>query len=99
MHVHPHSESLELRDLTTDTTLFKSHQSNTEDRLGLKWADYFSSEKGIPIYKDHEYELISVYNNETGQDADAMAGMFLYYLNRAYRHPLASPPVAEPSRS
>jgi hypothetical protein len=99
VHVHPHSESLVLRDLTTGETLFKSHQSNTEGRLGLKWADYLSSEKGIPVYKDHAYELISVYNNRTDQDADAMAGMFIYYLNRAYRHPLKKPRLTDPASS
>ena len=98
VHVHPHSESLELRDLSTGKTLFKSLQSNHDDRLGLKWADYFSSAQGIPVYKNHEYELISVYNNDTGEDSDAMAGMFIYYRNRAYHHPLKNPPGARRAR-
>ena len=29
------------------------------------------------MYKDHKYELISVYNNPTKQNADSMASMFL----------------------
>ncbi|MGE4605458.1 MAG: hypothetical protein AAEJ52_01805 [Myxococcota bacterium] len=39
---------------------------------------HVSSADGIPIYRDHEYELISTYNNTSGVDQDAMATMFLY---------------------
>jgi len=91
VHVHPHSESLELRDLTTGKSLFKSLMTNHDDRVGQKSADYFSSEEGIPVFKGHEYELVSVYNNQTGEDADAMAGMFIYYLNHRYRRPTGPP--------
>lgn len=88
-----------LRDLTTGESVFKSYQTDYDHRLGVKWADYYSSEEGIPVYKDHEYELISVYNNESDEDADAMSGMYIYYRNRAYRHPLKNPPSAPPSSS
>jgi hypothetical protein len=96
VHVHPHSESLELRDLTTGKSVFKSLQTDGGDR-GPKWADYYSSEEGIPVYEDHEYELISVYNNQSGEDADAMAGMFIYYLNRAYHRPLETAAQSQPT--
>ncbi|MFP8878739.1 MAG: hypothetical protein VCE43_04375 [Myxococcota bacterium] len=39
---------------------------------------HVSSADGIPIYRDHEYELISIYNNSSGVDQDAMATMFSY---------------------
>jgi cyclophilin family peptidyl-prolyl cis-trans isomerase len=31
----------------------------------------------VPMYKDHKYELVSVYNNTTKQNADSMASMFM----------------------
>ena len=84
VHVHPHSESLELRDLTTGESVWKGVQQNSRTRVGLDWIDYFSSEQGFPIYKDHQYELISVYDNPGAGRADAMASMFLYYLDREF---------------
>jgi hypothetical protein len=94
VHVHPHSESLELRDLTTGETVYKSHHETSEGKLGLERIDYFSSAEGIPVYRDHDYEVVSVYDNPTRQDSDAMAVMFLYYLDQEFRHPLPQPAAA-----
>jgi len=84
VHVHPHSQSLELRDLTAGETLFKSVQRNHTDRLGLESIESFSSREGIPIYKAHQYELVSVYHNPADRDGDAMAGMYVYYLDKKF---------------
>jgi hypothetical protein len=88
VHLHPFAESLELRDMTADRTVFKCHAKQFEDRIGLSHVDYFTSEEGIPLYKDHEYELISVYNNTTDEDQDSMAVMLLYLLDKEFEHPL-----------
>jgi hypothetical protein len=32
------------------------------------------------MYADHEYEVISIYDNTSGEDQDAMATMFLYLV-------------------
>ena len=32
------------------------------------------------MFKDHEYELIAIYDNTSGVDQDAMATMWLYRL-------------------
>src|SRR5207248_2596563 len=37
----------------------------------------FVSLAGVPMYKDHKYELTSVYENPTKENADSMASMFL----------------------
>ena len=84
VHLHPFAQSLELRDLTADKTVFKANAQNFKDKIGLKKVDYFSSEEGVPLYKDHEYELISVYNNTTDLDQDSMAVMFLYVLDQEF---------------
>jgi len=78
VHLHPFAESVALRDLTGGTTVYSSHARQVADRVGLAEVDSFSSVEGIPLYKDHEYEVVSVYDNTSGVDQDAMATMFLY---------------------
>lgn len=78
VHLHPFAESLELRDLSTGKTVFRSEAENFEGRIGLARVDYFSSSEGIPVYADHEYEMISTYNNTTQEPQDSMAVMYLY---------------------
>lgn len=95
VHLHPFAESLELRDLTTGETIFKSHARPPKKGIGLAHVDHFSSAEGIPLYTSHQYELVSVYNNTSGVDQDSMAVMYLYLLDQEYRRPaLLFDPVA-----
>ncbi|HET9480159.1 MAG TPA: hypothetical protein VFP98_00245 [Candidatus Polarisedimenticolia bacterium] len=87
VHLHPFAESLELRDLTEDRTLFHSKVRPTEGKIGLDHVDYFSSVEGILLRKDHEYELVSVYNNTSAEDQDSMAVMYLYALDHEFKRP------------
>lgn len=80
-------ESLEWRDLTTGTTLFTSRATPFPDRLGLAHIDTFSSEEGIPVYKDHAYELVSTYDNTTAAEVPARAAMRLYLLDKTFQKP------------
>ena len=73
------------RPRTTGKTLFKSAVRNFDDRIGLDKVEYFSSAEGIPVHADHEYELVSTYNNTTDQDQDSMAVMLLYMLDKEFR--------------
>ena len=84
VHMHPFAESLELRDLTDDKTLFKSSVENYTEKIGLKRVEYFTSAEGIPIYKGHEYEIVSVYNNTTDEEQDSMAVMYLYVRDKQF---------------
>lgn len=79
-HVHPHAQSLELVDKTTGESLYKATIENVSGRKkGVKSISYYSSVDGIPVYQDHEYQLISVYTNPNGDsNLTAMATMFLY---------------------
>lgn len=86
-HVHPFAESLSLRDLTTGETLFTSHAHNFEDRIGLREVEYYSSPTGFTLYDDHEYEVVSIYENTSGEDQDSMAVLFIYALDREYERP------------
>ena len=91
VHLHPFAESLELRDLTAGQVVFKSSTRQFPDRIGLAHVDSFSSVEGIPIYKDHEYELVSVYQNVTDKDQDSMAVMNLYMLDKDFVAPTLAP--------
>lgn len=84
VHLHPFAESLELRDLTSGETLFKSNARNFGDKIGLAAVDAFSSAEGIAVFRDHEYELVSVYQNSTSEDQDSMAVMYLYLEDRDF---------------
>jgi hypothetical protein len=48
------------------------------DGIGLAEVDNYSSEEGVALYADHEYDLIADYDNTSQTDQDAMATMLLY---------------------
>ena len=84
VHLHPFAESLELRDLTTGESLFKSTARNFEDKIGLPFVAYYSDPEGFEISKYHQYQLVSVYNNTSGEDQDSMAVMYLYLHDKTF---------------
>lgn len=86
-HVHPFAESIELRDLTTGETVFRSAAHNFTDRVGLRKVEHYASTEGFPLYADHEYELVSVYDNTSGENQDSMAVLFLYVLDQEFERP------------
>ncbi|NIP30825.1 MAG: hypothetical protein GTN59_09775 [Candidatus Dadabacteria bacterium] len=42
------------------------------------------SVKGIPLYKNRQYQLISIHNNKTGKNLDSMAVMYMYVLDKEF---------------
>jgi hypothetical protein len=88
VHLHPFAETLELRDLTTDTTVFKSKVRPVAEGIGIDHVEYFSSEEGLPLYKSHDYEMVSVYNNTSAEEQDSMAVMYMYLLDKEFTKPL-----------
>ena len=81
-HVHPFAETLSFRDKTTDSILFTSIAKNYTDKIGLKHLSSFSSEAGIMLYPDHNYELILETNNTSGVQQDMMASMFVFLYDK-----------------
>ncbi len=75
-HLHPFAESLSVRDVTNGSTVLTSRATNPAKGIGLTHVETITSTAGIPLYKDHQYELISIYNNTTKQNADSMASVF-----------------------
>jgi hypothetical protein len=97
-HLHPFAESLELRDLTAGESVFRTTARQPASGIGLASVEALSSPEGIPLYADHDYELVSVYENTSGVNQDAMASFFLYLRDpqaeeglEAIRRALAGP--------
>jgi hypothetical protein len=84
VHLHPFAESLELVDLTTGKSVFRSRVTPVEGEIGIARVEYFSSEEGIPVFAGHEYELVSVYDNTSPEPQDSMAVMLLYLLDKEF---------------
>ena len=77
-HLHPFAKYLELVDITAGKSVYRTNVRNLEGRIGLAEVAYYSSVEGLPLYKDHQYEIVSVYDNPTEFEHTAMAGFFLY---------------------
>ena len=82
IHVHPYARGMELRDITTGTTIFRLNSQDWSDRVGVAYVEEFKSIEGIPIQRDHRYELSAEYDNTTDADTDAMAILYLYFLEK-----------------
>jgi hypothetical protein len=78
VHLHPYGESLTLVDKLTGEVVWKGNARNHPERAHLVAVDGYSSTLGIPIHRDRDYELITVYENPTAQPVDAMAVMRIY---------------------
>ena len=78
VHLHPYAESLALRDITTDSVVFTSYVKNSAGKTGMDNIDIYSSEKGTMLFKDHQYELVCLTNNNSGIKQDMMAVMIVY---------------------
>jgi hypothetical protein len=86
-HLHPYAKSLLVRDLTTGKTLFETDAVGPEKGIGLAKVETFTSAGGVPMYRDHKYELVSVYDNPTSENADSMASAFLALEDPEFTRP------------
>ena len=85
VHLHPFAESISLKDLTTDEVIYESRPTQKKSGVGLESVPYYSdNENAIPLRKDHEYEIISVYNNTSSEDQDAMAVLGIYAIDHDF---------------
>ena len=77
VHLHPFASELILRDTTTNKDIFRAKATNPMAGVGLTRVDRFTSVEGVPLYKSHKYEIVSVYHNPTKENVDSMASIFL----------------------
>jgi hypothetical protein len=82
VHVHPFATALTLWDKTDNKTIFKSNIFNHQGKIGLSKIDALSSETGIWMYQNHDYELVLDVNNTTAIDQDMMGSMFLFFYDQ-----------------
>jgi hypothetical protein len=82
LHVHPFATQISLYDKTTGHFIFKSKIVNHKNKIGLTSIEPFSSEKGIWLYKNHEYEIVLDVNNTTATNQDMMGSMFLFFYDK-----------------
>lgn len=82
VHVHPFAISLALVDKTAQKTIFKSLIKNHENRIGISSIEGFSSEEGIWMYPNHQYELVMETNNTSTESQDMMGSMFLFFYDK-----------------
>lgn len=79
VHLHPFAKALELWDSTSDSLLYAADIYTKADGFGFDSIGYFSSNKGIPVYQNHQYELRSRYHcTDSLNTHTAMAVMYLY---------------------
>jgi hypothetical protein len=93
VHVHPFATRLSLYDRTANVLVAEATTRNAEGRIGLDHIDHLESEEGIRFYKDHEYELVSVYENPLDVAVDSMAVMYLYLKDQRFRKPNLDRPL------
>jgi tetratricopeptide (TPR) repeat protein len=94
VHLHPFGEWIELRDLTTGETLFRSEARQVADGIGLESVQSYRSEEGIPVYRDHQYAIAASYDNTSGVESDAMAVMYLGLFDPEFDASLLGDPQA-----
>ena len=77
VHLHPFAQELILRDVTANKDVFVAKATNPMAGIGLARVDRFTSAEGVMLHKSHKYEIVSVYDNPTHENADSMASVFL----------------------
>ncbi len=93
-HLHPYGKSVVLFDKTKGQTIFEIRSRGFADRRGVAEMEQRSLPKGVRLYKDHEYELITRYVNPTNAPIDAMSIMYLYMLDEKFQQTESKPAVA-----
>lgn len=81
-HLHVYGQSIELWDTTAQKKLFTSIATDDADHRYVTNMTSYSSTEGIPVYRDHDYELRATYDNTTDHEVDGMAVMYMYFADR-----------------
>jgi len=82
LHVHPFATKISLVDKTAGKAIFSSKVTNHKDLIGLTNIEPFSSEEGIWLYQNHDYEIVLEVNNTSKKEQDMMGSMFLFFYDK-----------------
>jgi len=99
VHVHPYAESLLLRDATANQTVYESKVTPAKGRIGIERIEHFESVEGVKLFADHQYELVSTYDNTSDTDADSMAVMYMYMRDQKFQRPSLVPRATAEKRA
>ncbi len=94
VHLHPFGRWIELRDVTTQETLFRAEARQRDSGIGLAAVQSYRSPAGIPVYTDHEYALVAHYDNDSSEPQDAMAVMYIGLHDKDFDRALLHDPEA-----
>lgn len=98
VHLHPFAKWVELRDLTSGTSVFRSKARQVDQGIGLAYVQTFRSAEGIPVFRDNQYAIVSAYDNTSGRAQDAMAAMYFGLYDKEFDPSLMSDPQARAAR-
>ena len=71
-----------IHDMTNDRLVFSTDiESSADQKVLTKIGNFSSVGDPIMLYADHDYELVTVYNNTTDSDVTAMAVLNMYVLD------------------
>jgi len=80
VHLHPFAEALEFWDISDKKLLYSASMDKDSLDFSFKSIHYYTSDEGISVFPDHQYELKSVYNSTDSSNMhSAMAVMYLYF--------------------
>ncbi len=82
IHVHPFATAISLVDKTTNKAVFTSTIKNHKGKTGINSIEPFSSETGVWLYQNHDYEIVLKVNNTTTEQQDMMGSMFLFFYDK-----------------
>jgi hypothetical protein len=77
-HLHPYATSIEISDMTTQSSVFQADVESSPDGKALTKIHNFSSIEPLTLYAHHDYEFNSIYENTSDEDVTAMALIQLY---------------------
>jgi hypothetical protein len=81
IHVHPFATKIMLFNKTTQQPIFVSNITNHQNSIGLKNIENFSSEDGIWLFANQDYEIVLEVNNTSATEQDMMGSMFLFFYD------------------
>ena len=83
-HLHPYARSVSLVDKTSGLVIVTIRSKDYRNRRGVETMETWESEADAPVFRDHKYELLTVYDNPTSQPIDAMSILYIYLLDKEF---------------
>ncbi|MBF6608676.1 MAG: hypothetical protein ITG00_08050 [Flavobacterium sp.] len=92
LHVHPFATSFTLRNISKGEPVFTSKIVNRKGKIGLQSVPGFTSDDGVWLYANNDYELVLEVDNTSGEQQDMMGSMFLFFYDAELDALLSSKP-------